>query len=75
MTPGPKPLPLGRTRLRCSCICGKRVPSGAGLELLDPVPCKECGSIQRMWERIPNGPIARFKAWYLLRKWKQRRTL
>lgn len=70
----PKPLPPGRYRMVCSCVCGRKIPDKELIEMLRHKACPECGKTMRHYEPYPVGWVTRLRYWWNLRQWKRRQT-
>ena len=69
-----KPLPAAeRVVLTCAC-CGVAIRRSERYTLMEPAPCRYCGSSRRRWERWSPTIFSKLSAWWKLRRWKKRRS-
>ena len=68
-----KPLPAAEKVVLVCASCGLAVPENERYAIIHPIPCRECNSIRRRWERRPATWLDRLSAWAHLQRWQIRR--
>ncbi len=68
-----EPLPAAEKVVLVCASCGLAVPENERFAIINPIPCRECNSIRRCWERRPSTWLDRLSAWAQLQRWQKRR--